>query len=145
MATISNEQSNDPAQKKIKLQVICRALAPYALTKLAAKDGNPAKITKKEILSILFSVFLTLEEEKNKKEILVEIFMKQIDKDPTKIPFEVVRPIMPALEAAHLAAALESPAGQWDEDEAPFFMGVSWDPTHAVALCDMKDEHPSSL
>jgi hypothetical protein len=44
-----------------------------------------------------------------------------------KIPFEVVRPVMPALTAARLAAALESPADVqcWDEDEAPFFVGVS--------------------
>jgi hypothetical protein len=133
MATISNEQSNEAAQKKIELQVMYRARASSALTKLAAKSDNPAKITKKEILSILFSVFLILEEEKKLKYILVEILMKQIDKDTTKIPFEVARPVatvpaMPALAAVGLAAALESPDVQWDEDEAPFFVDVSRDP-----------------
>jgi hypothetical protein len=67
------------------------------------------------MLSILFSVFLLiLEEEKNVKDILVEILRTQIDKDPTKIPFEVVRPVaaVPALAAVGLAAALESPAVQ---------------------------------
>jgi hypothetical protein len=133
-------------------QTMYRALALSVLTKLTVKDGNPTKITKKEILSILFSVFLILEEEKNKKEILVEILMKQIDKDPTKIQFEVVRPVatvpaMPASVAAGLAGALEYPdvPAQWDEDEAPFFVGVSWDPTHTVALCDMEYECPSSF
>jgi hypothetical protein len=110
MATISNELSKDAAQKKIELQAMYHVIAPSALNKLTAKDGNPTKITKKEILSILFSVFIILEEEKNKKEILVAILMKQIDKDPTKIPFEVVRPVatvseIPALAAAGLAAA----------------------------------------
>jgi hypothetical protein len=93
MATISNEQSNESAQKKIELQVVYGALAPSALAKLVAKNGNPTKITKKEILSISFSVFRILEEEKHLKDILVEILMKHIDKDPTKIPLEVVRQV----------------------------------------------------
>jgi hypothetical protein len=86
MATISNDQSNDNAQMKIELQAMYRAIAPSTLTNLAVKSGKPTKITKKEIVSVIFSVFLILEEEKHKKEILVEILMKQIDKDPTKIP-----------------------------------------------------------
>jgi hypothetical protein len=92
MATISNEQINDADQKKIELQAMHRVLAPSALTKLMVKNEHPTKITKKDILSTLFSVFLILEEEKNRKKILVEILMKQTDKDPTKIPFKVCAP-----------------------------------------------------
>jgi hypothetical protein len=94
MATISNEQSNDAARKNIELEDMYCVLAPSALTKLAARNGNPTNITKKEILSIIFSVFIILQEDKNKKKILVEILMNQIDKDSTKIPFEVVHPVV---------------------------------------------------
>jgi hypothetical protein len=84
---------------------------------------------------------------------LVEILVKQIDKDPTNIPFEVVCPVVTvpvitALADVGLAAALESldvPAVEWEEDKAPFYMGVSWEPTHAVALCVMEEDHPSSF
>jgi hypothetical protein len=91
-----------------------------------------------------------LEEEKKLKDILVEILMKQIDKDPIKIPSKVVRPVatvpaMPALAAVGLASAIESPDVQWDEDEAPLFVGIIRDPTTAVALYDMGDDRPSSV
>jgi hypothetical protein len=153
VADISNEKSGYAAENNIELQAMYRALSPSTLTNLAAINGNPIKITKKEIFSILFSVFLILEEEKNKKEILVEILMKKIGKYPTKIPFEVVLPVdtvpaMPAFMAVGIAAALESPdvpAVQWDEDEASLFVGSSWDPTHTVVLCDMGDERPRSV
>jgi hypothetical protein len=111
------------------------------------EEWQPNQYYKKGNIVHSFSVFLILEEDKNKKEILVEILMKHSDKDPTNILFEVVRPVavvpsMSALAAAGLAAALEPPgvpAVQWNEDEASFFVGVSWDTTHAVTLRELED------
>jgi hypothetical protein len=58
----SNAQSTDAAQKKIEKQLEYRALAPAALIRLQTNNGELKKITKKENLSIMFSVFLVLDD-----------------------------------------------------------------------------------
>jgi hypothetical protein len=65
------------------------ALALSALTRLHTKNGDLNKITKKEILSIMFSVFLVLDNDKMKHDLLMDTFMKCYEKIPTnnKDPF----------------------------------------------------------
>jgi hypothetical protein len=46
IATISNEQSTEATQKKIKKQLEYRALAPAALSRLETKNDEINKITK---------------------------------------------------------------------------------------------------
>jgi hypothetical protein len=90
-AAISNEQSTEAAHMKIENQLEYHALAPAALSRLQTKNGELNKITKKEILSIMFSVFLVLDDSKMRKDLLMDTFMKCYDKSPTKIPFLVWR------------------------------------------------------
>jgi hypothetical protein len=66
-------------------------LAPAALNRLQTKNGELNKIIKKEILSIMLSVFLVLDDDKMNKDILMDAFMKCYEKSPTKIPFIVWR------------------------------------------------------
>jgi hypothetical protein len=46
------------------------------LSRLQTKHGKLNKITKKEILSIMFYVFLVLDDDKMKKDILMNAFIK---------------------------------------------------------------------
>jgi hypothetical protein len=104
-------------------------LSPAALSKLQSKKGDPWKITKKEIMSILYSVFLTLDVNTKKKDYLFEAHMRPINKDPTKMAFQVAV-IVPV-------GAPQAPAA-WDDDKDPFYVGVE--------LCGMgKNEYPSSV
>jgi hypothetical protein len=66
-------------------------------------------------MSILYSVFLTLEVKKKKKDYLVEALMRNINKDPTKITFQVAI-IVPV-------GVPQAPAA-WDNDEEPLYLGV---------------------
>jgi hypothetical protein len=68
MAKISNEQSTEAAQKNTEKQLECRAFAPEALSRLQTKNGELNKIMKKEIIYIMFSVFLVLDDNKMKKD-----------------------------------------------------------------------------
>jgi hypothetical protein len=53
--------------------------------------GAAIKITKHEItVCIIFAVFRTLEEDQKKKDALVDIFMKLVEKNPENINFAVV-------------------------------------------------------
>jgi hypothetical protein len=50
---------------------MCSEVAPVAIQKLKAKNGDATKLTKKEFLVILFFVFYTLEDDKKKNYVLV--------------------------------------------------------------------------
>jgi hypothetical protein len=91
MAKIWNEQSIDTAKKKTNKQLEYRALAPVNLSRLKTKNGELNKITKKEILSIMFSVFLVLDDDNMKKNFLMDAFMKCYGMSQTKIPVRVWR------------------------------------------------------
>jgi hypothetical protein len=91
MATILNEESTEAAQKKIEKQLEYRALAPAAWSRLQTKNDRLNKITKKEIISIMLSVFLVLDNDKIKKDHLMDAFVKCYEKSPTNIHFLVWR------------------------------------------------------
>jgi hypothetical protein len=94
MATISNEQSTEAAKHKMEKQLEYRALAPVALDRLQTKNDDLNKITKKEIPSIMLSVFLVLDDNTIKKDLLMGPFVKCYEKSRTKIPFLVWRTAM---------------------------------------------------
>jgi hypothetical protein len=84
MATFAKERTHEAAENKIEMQIAHHAMVPTPLPKLQNKGRDPTKVTKKEIMSILYSVFCTLEEEKKKKKngILVDILLKIQVKEP---------------------------------------------------------------
>jgi hypothetical protein len=61
-------------------------VAPVAIRKLKVNNGDAAKLTKKEILAILFFVFHTLKDEKKKNDVLVAVLSHHTIKDHTKLP-----------------------------------------------------------
>jgi hypothetical protein len=61
MATLANVQCSERAQQRVEKQLEYRTLAPVALEKLKGKNGDLNKITKNEILSIMYFYLLILE------------------------------------------------------------------------------------
>jgi hypothetical protein len=57
MATITNGQCSERAQQRVEKQIEYCTLAPVALEKLKGKNGELNKITKNEILSIIYFYF----------------------------------------------------------------------------------------
>jgi hypothetical protein len=134
IATINKEPGNEADQKRIKVQSTYSEVVPVAIRKLKANNGDATKLTKKEILAILFFVFHTLEEDKKKKDMLVVLLSHRTKKDHAKLP------------CLHLVPRLAQ-ATAWDADESPFYLGISMDQSAAVPICDMEDEQdvrPSS-
>jgi hypothetical protein len=113
-------------------------LAPAALGRLQTKNGKFNKNKKKEIPSIMFSVFLVLDDDKMKKDILMDAVMKCYEKSPTNIPFLVWRTTTTSqsiLTATSYTST--SPAARgWDEDDAPFDLSASWDPYNPIGVID---------
>jgi hypothetical protein len=101
-------------------------VAPLTIRKLKAKNSDATKLTKKEILSILFFVFHTLEDDKKMKDVRVSVLIHHAINDQTKLPFMRLVPILPQATA-------------WDADESPFYLGVSMYQSSAVSMCDMED------
>jgi hypothetical protein len=126
---------NEAAQKRINVQSTYSEVAPVVIQKVRANNGDATKLTKKEILTTLFFVFHTLEEDKKKKDLLVSVFSHHARKDQTKLP--CLRLVL------HLAQAKS-----WDADESPLYLGISMDQSAAMPMCDMEDEQdvfPSSV
>jgi hypothetical protein len=136
IATIYNEQSTEAAQKKIEKQLEYRALAPVALSRLQTNNDELQKITKKEILSIMLSVLLVLVDDKMKKDLLMDAFVKFYEKSPTKIIFLVWRTV--ATSKATLTAATATSTAPativWDEDDATFDVRASWEPHNPIGV-----------
>jgi hypothetical protein len=84
----------------------------------------------------MFSVFLFLHDYKMKKYILMDAFMKCYEKSPTKIPFLVWRTTtkLQATPASTASTATAPAARGWDEDDARFDVGESWDPHNPVGV-----------
>jgi hypothetical protein len=133
MVTTSNAQSTYAAQKKIEKQLEYRALAPAALIRLQTKNGELNKIKKKDIIYIMFSLFLVLDNNKIKKDILMDAFMQCYEKSPTKIPFLVW---LTATKLQASPAATAPAARGWEEDDVPFDVGASWDPYNPIGIID---------
>jgi hypothetical protein len=64
-------------------------LAPVALENLKGENGEFNKITKNEILSIMYFYFLILGNDKKNKPLVLAAFMHCYLKAPEKIPFRV--------------------------------------------------------
>ena len=61
-------------------------MAPGANTKLATKDNDVAKLTKKEICALLMSCYATtVDENKYAKNILVAMLSEKIASNPEKV------------------------------------------------------------
>jgi hypothetical protein len=97
--------------------------------------GDLSKITKKEILSIMFSAFLVLDDNKMKKDILMDAFVKCYEKSPTKINF-LVWLTATTSQATPADTATAPVARGWDQDDAPFGVGASWDPYTPIGVLD---------
>jgi hypothetical protein len=89
MATITNGQCSERSQQRVEKQLEYRTLAPVALEKLKGKNGELNKITKNDILSIMYFYFLILGNDKNIKPLVLAAFMHCYLKAPEKIPFRV--------------------------------------------------------
>jgi hypothetical protein len=101
-------------------------VAPVAIRKLKAKNGDAANLIKKEILAIRFFVFHTLEDDKKKKDVLLAVLIHHTIKDHIKLPF------------LRLVSSLPQ-ATAWDAEESPFYLGVGMDQSANVPMCDMED------
>jgi hypothetical protein len=131
---INKEHDNEASQKIIKVQLTYTEVSPVAIRKLKAKNGDATKLTKKEILDILFFVFRTIVEDKKKKDVLVSVLNHHAIKDQIKL---TCLRLMPRLDQAT----------SWDADESPFYLGISMGQSAAVPMCDMEDDQdvrPSS-
>jgi hypothetical protein len=133
MATISNEQSFEAGQNNIEKQLEYRALAPAALSRMQTKNGELNKITKKDILSIMFSVFLVLDYDKMKKDLLMDAFVKCYEKSPANIPF---CHNIPSNTDSNIIITTAPAERGWDEENAPFDVGASWDPNNPSGAID---------
>jgi hypothetical protein len=104
---ITHQHEDEAAPKKFAVQITYFAMAPAAVSKLEKKQGDLAKLTKREILSIIVCVFHTLKEEKRKKEMLVEVLRTLAGKDPAKLSCLDVAPAVVTVHQAppHLAAS----------------------------------------
>jgi hypothetical protein len=126
ITSINKEHGNEAAQKIIKVQYTYREVAPVAIRKLKANNGDVTKLTKKDILAILFFVFHTLEDGKKKHYVLVAVLSYHAIKEQTKL---LCMCLVPSL----------AQATAWDADESQFYLGVSMDESAAVPMCDMDD------
>jgi hypothetical protein len=117
MATITNGQCSERAQQRFEKQIEYRTLDPLALEKLKGKNGELNKITKNEILSIMYFYFLILGNDKKNKNLVLATFMHCYLKVPEKIPFRVW-----CTDAS--PASLATIAWEMDDDDAPFYVGV---------------------
>jgi hypothetical protein len=88
-----------------------------ALKKLKGKNGELNKITKNEILSIMYFYFLILGDDKKNKPLVLAAFMHCYLKAPEKIPFRVW-----CTDAS--PAPLATIAWEMDDDDMPFDIGV---------------------
>jgi hypothetical protein len=73
ITTINKEHDNEAAQEWIKVHLTYNEVSPVFIRKLKEKNGDAAKLTKKEILTILFFVFHTLKEDQKKKDVIVAV------------------------------------------------------------------------
>jgi hypothetical protein len=117
MATITNGQCSERAQQSVEKHLEYRTLAPVAFEKLKGKNGELNKITKNEILSIMYFYFLILGNDKKNKPLVIAAFMHCYLKAPEKIPFRVW-----CTDAS--PAPLATIAWEMDDDDAPFDVGV---------------------
>jgi hypothetical protein len=117
MATITNGQCSERDQQRVEKQLEYRTLAPVALEKLKGKNGDLNKITKNEILSIMYLYFLILGNDKKNKPLVLASFMRCYLKAPEKIPFRVW-----CTDAS--LAPLATIAWEMDNDDTPFDVGV---------------------
>jgi hypothetical protein len=106
-----HDNDNESGQNRIKVQSTYSEVALVAIRKLKSKNGDATKLTKKEILAILFFVFHTLEDDKKKKDVLVAVLSHHTRKDQTKLP--CLR-LVPRL----------AQATSWEADESPVYLGV---------------------
>jgi hypothetical protein len=127
IAKNNKEHANEADHKRIKVQSTYSEVAPVAIRKLKAKNGDATKYTKKEIIAVLFFVFYTLEEDKNKKDVIVAVLIHHAGNYHTKFPCLRLVP--------RLAQAIA-----WDADESPFYLGTSMDKSATVPMCDMEDD-----
>jgi hypothetical protein len=81
IVAIIKEHDNEASQKRIKVQSMHSEVVPVAIQRLKANNGDATKLTKKEILAILFFVFHTLEEDKKKKDVRVAVLSHHTRKD----------------------------------------------------------------
>jgi hypothetical protein len=117
MATITNGQCSEISQQRIENQLEYRTLAPVALEKLKGKNGLLNKITKNEILSIMYVYFLILGNNKKNKPLVLAAFMHCYLKAPGKIPFRVWCP-----DAS--PETLATIAWEMDDNDTPSYVGV---------------------
>jgi hypothetical protein len=75
MATITNGQSSERAQHIVEKQLEYRTLAPVALEKLKGQNWELNKITKNEILSVMYFYFLILGNDKKNKPLVLAAFV----------------------------------------------------------------------
>jgi hypothetical protein len=73
ITTINKEHDIQAVQKRINVPSLYSEVAPVVIRKLKAKNGDLTKLTKKEILAILFFVFHTLEDDKKNKDVIVAV------------------------------------------------------------------------
>jgi hypothetical protein len=117
MATIANGQCSEIPQQRVEKQLEYRTLAPVALENLKGNNGELKKITKNEILSIMYFYFLFLGNNNNSKPLVLAAFMHCYLKAPEKIPFRVwCTDISPA--------PIATIAWEKDDDDTPFDVGV---------------------
>jgi hypothetical protein len=110
----------------MKVQSTYNEVATSAIRKLKANNGDATKLTKKEILAIVFFVFCTLEDNKKKKDMIVALLSHHTIKDHTNL---LCLRLVPSL----------AQATSWDADESPFYLGVGMDQSAAVPMCDMEN------
>jgi hypothetical protein len=117
MATIKNGQSSERDQERYEKQIEYCTLAPVALEKLKGENGELNKITKNEILSVMYFYFLILGNDKKKKHLVLSAFVHCYLKAPERIPFRVW-----CTDAS--PAPLATFAWEEDKDDTPFDVGV---------------------
>jgi hypothetical protein len=117
MATITNGKCSERSQQRVEKQLDYRTLAPVLLEKLKGKNGELNKITKNEILSIMYFYFLILGNDKNNKPLVLSAFIHCYFKAPEKILFRVWY-----TDAS--PAPLATIAWEMDDDDTPFDVGV---------------------
>jgi hypothetical protein len=118
MATLTKGQSSERSQQRVENQREYRILAPVALEKLKGKNGELNKITRNEILSIIYFFFLILGNNKNNKPLFLAAFMHFYLKAPQNIPSRVF-----CTDSS--PAPLTTIAWEEDDDDTPFDAGVN--------------------
>ena len=88
VASITEEDKKQDHCKKAATTIELVALAPEAKIMMANKLGETTKLTKKEIVALLFVCYLIEEDKKRKKDALVAILNNNIAMDPSKVAVE---------------------------------------------------------